>query len=78
MPIIHRCREGEGQQPGINVVTVSDGGFAVRVWVWRISVYFRRRGAGNPARPRHYVRWEFGRTYAETKVAYERFGRGLI
>lgn len=59
--------EGERSSPGLNYVRISDGGFAIVVWVWRFRFYCRKRGRSNPARPRFYANYQFGVTWYEAR-----------
>lgn len=56
--MIHFIREGDNQHDGLNVVSVSDGGFALSIKWNKHYFYFRRRGISNPVKPRHY--WQSG------------------
>lgn len=68
--------EGDLTGPGLNIQSVSDGGFQAILFVWRLSVYFRKRGANNPRRPRLIFDWEWGKTWKQRQAESEQFMRG--
>jgi len=71
--MIHVSKEGEETRRGLNIRSVSDGGYEAILYVWRLSVYFRKRGASNPRRPRFILDWHWGKTWAERQAEHKQF-----